>query len=88
MDLKIVKVTDKGQISLPIRIRESLNIDEGDELIITKSEDAIIIKKIKKDDFKDLLAISESTLRKVWDNPKDEKTWSKYIWSLSKGIFF
>jgi AbrB family looped-hinge helix DNA binding protein len=77
MDLKIVKVTDKGQISLPIRIRESLNIDEGDELVIMKSEDAIIIKKIRIDDFKDLLKHSERVAKKLWDNKEDE-VWNDF----------
>ena len=72
MEVKIVKVTDKGQISLPVRIRESLDIIKGDELLITKSDNAIIIKKIRKDDFRDLLKHSEKVAKKLWDNKEDE----------------
>ena len=72
MEIKIIKVTDKGQISLPVGIRDSLNINQGDELIITKSDDALIIKKIKKDDFRDLLKHSEKVAERLWNNKEDE----------------
>lgn len=72
METKIIKVTDKGQISLPVHIRNSLEIEQGDELIITKSKDAIILKKIKKEDFSDLLKHSEKVAEELWDNKADE----------------
>ena len=72
MDVKIIKVTNKGQISLPVGIRNSLNIKQGDELVITKSEDSLIIKKIKKEDFSDLLKHSEKVAKKLWSNKEDE----------------
>ncbi len=71
METKIIKVTDKGQISLPVGIRDSLNIKHGDELIITKNEDTIIIKKVKKEDFSYLLKHSEKIAKKLWDNRED-----------------
>ena len=72
MDIKIIKVTDKGQISLPVGIRESLKIKYGDELLMTRNNDTIIIKKLKKEDFSDLLKHSENVARKMWDNKEDE----------------
>ena len=72
METKIIKVTDKGQISLPVSIRESLKISQGDELIITKNNDTIVIRKIKKEDFSDLLKHSEKVAKKLWDNKEDE----------------
>ena len=72
MEIKIIKVTDKGQISLPVGIRESLRIKQGDELFITKNEDAIVIKKVKKEDFSYLLKHSEKVAKKLWDNKEDE----------------
>jgi len=76
MEVKIIKVTDKGQISLPIGMRQSLNIKYGDDLIITKTDDSVIIKKVKKDDFRDLLKHSERVAKKLWDNKEDE-VWNK-----------
>lgn len=72
METKIIKVTDKGQISLPVGIRESLHIRKGDNLIIIKDEDSIIIKKVNKEDFSDLLKHSEKVAKKLWDNKEDE----------------
>lgn len=72
MELKIVKVTDKGQISLPVKVRESMNIDNGDELIVMTNDNSIVLKKLKKSDFRDLLKHSEKTANKLWNNGEDE----------------
>lgn len=78
METKIIKVTDKGQISLPIKIRSDLKIKQGDELIITKSDNTIILKKIRKEDFSDLLKHSEKVAQELWDNDEDE------IWNITE----
>lgn len=72
METKIIKVTDKGQISLPVKIRDILDIEQGDELIITQSDDSIVIRKVKREDFSDLLKHSEKVAKKLWDNKEDE----------------
>jgi AbrB family looped-hinge helix DNA binding protein len=72
METKIIKVTNKGQISLPIKIRDKLDIGQGDELILTQSNDSIVIRKIRKEDFSDLLKHSERVAKKLWDNKEDE----------------
>ncbi len=77
MDEKIIKVTDKGQISIPMVVREALSIYSGDNLLLSRSEDVIILKKIKDDDFSDLLKHSEKSLGKIWDNPEDE-VWNDF----------
>jgi len=78
MEIKIIKVTDKGQISIPIEIRNSIGIFSGDELIIIRNGETLCLKKIKKDDFKDLLKINEKSLKEVWDNQEDE-IWNNYL---------
>ena len=72
METKIIRVSGKGQISLPVKIREVLNIERGSELLITQNEDSVVIKKIKRDDFSDLLKHSEKVAKKLWDNKEDE----------------
>ena len=72
METKIIKVTDKGQISLPIEIRSSLKIQQGDELLITRSNNLVILKKIKSLDFKDLLMHSERVAKKLWSSKEDD----------------
>jgi antitoxin PrlF len=72
METKIIKVTDKGQISIPIEIRKSIGIEAGDELIVIRSGETLCLKKIKKDDFRDLLKNSEKVAEKLWSNKEDE----------------
>lgn len=49
--LKTIKVSDKGQISIPNAVRQNLGISKGDELILLEIEGKIIIEK--SDKFKD-----------------------------------
>ena len=78
METKIIKVSDKGQISIPTNMRKSIGIKVGDELIAIKNGKTLCLKKIEKDDFKDLLRLSEHSLNKVWDNESDE-IWNEYL---------
>ena len=76
MNARIIRVTDKGQVSLPVLVRNSLKISKGDELVLTQKNESIILRKVKEDDFKDLLIHSEKSLKKIWDNNEDE-IWNK-----------
>lgn len=75
MIVKTIKVTDKGQISIPIDIREVARIRTGDDLIIVQEGSKILLEKpenIIRDDFRDLLKHSEKVAKKLWDNKEDE----------------
>ena len=74
METKIIRVTDKGQISIPVEIRNAIGISAGDELIAVRSGETLCLKKIRKDDFKDLLKHSEKVAEKLWGN-KDDEIW-------------
>ena len=78
MEAKIIKVTDKGQISIPVEIRNAIGISAGDELIAIRDGESLCIRKIKKDDFKDLLKLNEKSLKKIWDNEIDD-IWNNYL---------
>ena len=47
MNMQILTVSSKGQISLPVSIRKMLSIDTGDKLIAYASGDAIMLKTLK-----------------------------------------
>lgn len=75
MLVKTIKVSDKGQISIPIEIRELTGIKTGDELIMLQDGSKILIErpeKIIKEDFKNLLKHSEEVANKLWSNKEDE----------------
>jgi len=44
----IVKVTRRGQTTIPAEIREKFEIKEGDELIVVATEKGILFKPIPK----------------------------------------
>jgi transcriptional pleiotropic regulator of transition state genes len=46
MAMKAVKVTSKGQITIPIEIRESLGLDEGAYLEVSETDQEIRLRKI------------------------------------------
>ena len=84
MIVKTVKVSNKGQISIPLEVRKETGINKGDELILVQEGKKILIEvarevsKDVKDDFSDLLKLSEKSLLKLWDN-KADNVWNKYL---------
>ncbi len=84
MLIKTIRVSEKGQIAIPREIRENLNINQGDELVVIQNGGRLLIEKslnISKkmtEDFKDLLHYTENSLKEVWDNPEDE-IWNQYL---------
>ena len=45
--MKAIKVTSKGQITIPIELRQSLGIDEGTYLEVTETEFEIRLRKLQ-----------------------------------------
>ncbi len=45
MDVALAKMSSKGQIVIPSNLRH--NLDNGEEFLIIKEKDTIIIKKVK-----------------------------------------
>lgn len=44
--MEVIKMSSKGQIVIPLKIREELDINEGSMIAIDKVKDGIAIKKI------------------------------------------
>jgi len=81
--IKTIKVSEKGQIALPKDVRESAGIEVGDSLLLVQKGKSIMLERTKnfekkiEDDFKDLLKISELSLKKLWEHPGDD-IWDAY----------
>lgn len=84
VQIKTVKVSQKGQIAIPSEIQRDLGIKKGDELVLIRKGDKILLEKAEKTarklegEFDDIVAISERSLKKIWLNKKDE-VWNQYL---------
>ena len=89
LTFKKVKVTDKGQISIPIEIQRRIGIARGDELLLIAKGRRIVLEKparvaeLLEDEFADLQSINEESLKKLWLNKADD-VWDQYL-SQAKG---
>lgn len=46
MSIEIINVSTKGQVVLPAEMRQKLDINVGDKLLVYCGEDSILIKKV------------------------------------------
>ena len=86
--IETIKVSSRGQIAIPNRIRNELNIKEGTKLVLIEKENSIVLekedtflKKINNIELEKLgwLALAENNIKKLWDNKKDDEVWAKYL---------
>lgn len=84
MEIKTVRVSEKGQIAIPMSMRENVGIEQGDDLILVETKGKILIEKADrvsksmKDNFEDILKYNEDSLKEVWDNKEDD-IWASYL---------
>ncbi len=78
MEVKTVKVSEKGQIAIPADIRENIGIKKGDTLVLIQEENRLLLQKAEqlgkeaKDEFKHLLKHSEEVAKKFWSSKADD----------------
>ena len=85
--IETITVSSRGQIVIPERIREELDIEEGTKLVLIQEghklileSEADFLKKFKElQERKEWITLGERAFAKVWDNTKDEQTWNKYL---------
>jgi AbrB family looped-hinge helix DNA binding protein len=84
LTFKKVKVSDKGQISIPVEIQRETGIKKGDELLLIRKGQKIVLEKTGRladaleDEFADLQVISEASLRRMWLRKKED-VWDGYL---------
>lgn len=74
MDTKIVTVSTKGQIALPIDIRNQLDISTGDKLVVFTSKDMIMLKVLRlpsAEEFKESMEKAEEWAKSVGYKEED-----------------
>lgn len=84
LTFKKVKVSDKGQISIPIDVQREIGINKGDELLLIRKGQKIILEKPDKiseqleAEFADFEGVTQESLRKIWLTKKED-VWNKYL---------
>ncbi len=66
--LEVTSLSTKGQIVIPINIREKLSLSPGTKLIVIQEGDNILLKPIttpKKEQFKKLITIGDKIRKKM-----------------------
>jgi len=70
---ELVTLGEKGQIVIPKKMRDDLKIEKGTKLLISEDKDKITIKPVKMSEKHLLMLLSETSLKKTWQNPYDER---------------
>lgn len=71
--MDVAKVTARGQLILPKRIRARLRVQEGDLVAFSLENDAVVVRRLPGGADGYLTSV-ESTLSE-WHSPEDEKAW-------------
>ena len=75
---ELVTLGEKGQIVIPKRVRDDFNLGKGARLLLSEEKEKIILKPVTMDEKHLFLLLSESSLKKVWDN-KYDKRWDDVL---------
>ncbi len=89
LTFKKVKVSDKGQISIPTDVQREIGIKRGDELLLIRKGRKIVLEKpdavieLLEDEFADIQSIAEASLGPIWFR-KEEDIWNQYLKARKK----
>lgn len=89
METEITKMSSRGQIVIPQRIRDRLNAVEGTLFIVTDAQGTLILKKIQKPSkeelVRDLEKIAKETKKKLESKGiTEEPNWAEIVHSHRK----
>ena len=86
--LEIVHVSSRGQIVIPEKVRKRLGIKQGSRLMLIEQQGALLLKReevlvkaLTESSQEDAgwLALAEQSMKEIWDNPKDDEAWNRYL---------
>lgn len=65
----LTTISTKGQVVIPQHIREELDLEEGSQLVVSRMEDFVVLKKVNipdpKKEFEELTRIGEKHAKKL-----------------------
>jgi AbrB family looped-hinge helix DNA binding protein len=87
-DVKKIKVTSKGQVTLPLLLRKQLEIQDGDYLEVVVENNGLFLKPLPRENFQE--QVREYCLNHQYGSDADlkqtRKTLSKVPFSISEQV--
>lgn len=77
-EIRTVKITRKGQISIPLAVRMRAGFKEGTKVSVVAYNDRVELRPMKKEKISDAMMAmlaSEKVLAKNWLSKEDEEAW-------------
>ena len=59
--LEVTSLSSRGQVVIPLRLRERLHLHEGEKFIVIGENDTIVLKKVQVPSFKGFEALVKKT---------------------------
>ena len=70
--MNLARITAKGQITIPIEIRKSLGVKEGDKVVFIKKDDGIMLANSNKVAWENIQQAMEGEAIKAGFNSEDD----------------
>ena len=74
MTMDIARITSKGQMTIPKRIRDAAHLTSGDVLVLDVEDGRVTMRKLQTGEDSYLKGVQE-TLQE-WNSPEDNDAWS------------
>lgn len=77
-EIRTVRITSKGQISIPSAVRARAGFEEGAKINIVAYDDRVELRPMKREKISEAMIAmlaSEKTFAKNWLSKEDEEAW-------------
>jgi len=77
-EIRTVKITRKGQVSIPSAVRARAGFEEGAKINIVAYDDRVELRPMKKNKISEAMLgyiMSEEALAQNWDTPEEDEAW-------------
>ncbi len=78
--LKITSMSSRGQIVIPLDIREQLGLKEGEKFVVVGEDDTIVLKKLEVPSFRGF----DKLLKKTMEHARKQGLREKDMWDAIK----
>lgn len=77
-EIRTVRITSKGQISIPSAVRARAGFEEGAKISVVAYNDRVELRPMKKKKMSDAMMAmlaSEEVLAEAWNTPEEDEAW-------------